>query len=294
APMTVLNFVTLAEGGSEWTDPRTGRPTRRPLYRDLVFHRVRDFMIQTGDPTGTGRGGSGREFDDEFHPDLRFDRPGMVAMANRGPNTNSSQFFITTRPAPWLNDHHTIFGEVVSGLEVVRSIRQGDRLKGITIIRRGADARAFDAARAHELAKARRAALRRAACKSVPEARAPLDPARVPKPDQPLRSPGSFEFLVIGHNQIRDLPRLGRVFCYDREEALKLARRLVRLARGRGVDFSDLVRRYTDMRHNTRAVNVARSPLDPVALQQIFRLAPGQISDPVDLPGGIYVFRRLD
>jgi peptidyl-prolyl cis-trans isomerase A (cyclophilin A) len=113
APATVQNFVGLAEGGKEWRDPRTGRTTTAPLYNGTIFHRVIDgFMIQGGDPLGSGRGGPGYQFKDEFHPDLRFDRPYLLAMANAGPGTNGSQFFITTGPTPHLNRKHTIFGEV--------------------------------------------------------------------------------------------------------------------------------------------------------------------------------------
>ena len=123
APKTVRNFVELAEGGRQWTDPRTGRATTGKLYDGTVFHRViPDFMIQGGDPLGSGRGGPGYEFADEFHPDLRFDRPYLLAMANAGPGTNGSQFFITVAPTPWLNGKHTIFGEVIEGADVVDRI----------------------------------------------------------------------------------------------------------------------------------------------------------------------------
>jgi peptidyl-prolyl cis-trans isomerase A (cyclophilin A) len=123
APKTVRNFVELAEGGREWTDPRTNQRTTRKLYDGTVFHRViAGFMIQGGDPLGTGTGGPGYRFGDEFHPDLAFSRPYLLAMANAGPGTNGSQFFITTVPTPWLTGKHTIFGEVIDGTEVVDQI----------------------------------------------------------------------------------------------------------------------------------------------------------------------------
>ena len=113
APKTVRNFVELAEGTKEYTDPRTGQPGSGPYYDGTISHRViAGFMVQLGDPTGTGRGGPGFQFADEFHPDLSFDRPYLLAMANAGPGTNGSQFFITVGPTPHLNRRHTIFGEV--------------------------------------------------------------------------------------------------------------------------------------------------------------------------------------
>ncbi len=125
APKTVRNFVELAEGSREWVHPRTGRKTSEPLYDGTVFHRViSGFMIQGGDPLGTGTGGPGYRFADEIHPELQFDRPYLLAMANAGPSTNGSQFFVTVAPTPWLNRKHTIFGEVANaaGREVVDKI----------------------------------------------------------------------------------------------------------------------------------------------------------------------------
>jgi peptidyl-prolyl cis-trans isomerase A (cyclophilin A) len=125
APKTVRNFVELAEGSREWTDPQTRQPTAARLYDGTIFHRVIPrFMIQGGDPLGTGTGGPGYKFADEIHPDLRFDRPYLLAMANAGPGTNGSQFFITVVPTPHLNGRHTIFGEVVEGRDVVDRISQ--------------------------------------------------------------------------------------------------------------------------------------------------------------------------
>ena len=133
APKTVSNFVELAEGTRQWTDPNTRQTSSGKLYDGTIFHRViPDFMIQGGDPLGTGTGGPGYKFGDEFHPELLFDRPYLLAMANAGPGTNGSQFFITTVPTPWLNRKHTIFGEVIQGADVVDRIshvktQAGDR-----------------------------------------------------------------------------------------------------------------------------------------------------------------------
>ena len=112
APKTVRNFVGLADGSQEWTDLKTGKKTNTPLYNGTIFHRViSGFMIQGGDPLGSGRGGPGYQFADEFHPELNFDKPYLLAMANAGPNTNGSQFFITVAATTWLNRKHTIFGQ---------------------------------------------------------------------------------------------------------------------------------------------------------------------------------------
>ena len=140
-PNTVANFTGLAEGTKEWTDPRTGRKVKTPYYDGTVFHRVIDqFMIQGGDPLGQGTGGPGYTFADEFHPTLRHDRAGLLSMANRGPNTNGGQFFITLVPTPWLDNKHSVFGAIVEGMDVVTKIgntqtsKPGDRpLKPITI-----------------------------------------------------------------------------------------------------------------------------------------------------------------
>ena len=122
-PNTVKNFVGLAEGTQEFVDPKTGQKTTRPFYDGLIFHRVIDsFMIQCGCPLGTGTGGPGYKFADEFNPKLRHDKPGILSMANAGPNTNGSQFFVTLVPTPWLDNRHSVFGEVVEGMDVVEKI----------------------------------------------------------------------------------------------------------------------------------------------------------------------------
>jgi peptidyl-prolyl cis-trans isomerase A (cyclophilin A) len=148
-PETVANFVGLASGEKEYTDPRTGKKSREPFYDGTVFHRViRGFMIQGGDRLGQGTGGPGYRFKDEFHPSLRHTGPGILSMANAGPGTNGSQFFITLAATPWLDNRHSVFGRVVEGLEVVQAIgdtatgpmdrpREEVRIEKVEIVREG-------------------------------------------------------------------------------------------------------------------------------------------------------------
>ncbi|MBS1534507.1 MAG: peptidylprolyl isomerase [Bacteroidetes bacterium] len=168
-PGTVGNFVALAEGNLE----NSARPQGKPYYDGLKFHRViPDFMIQGGCPQGIGTGGPGYNFDDEFHPELRHDGPGVLSMANSGPGSNGSQFFITHVSTPWLDDKHTVFGHVIEGQDVVDAIAQGDVMDSIEIIRVGDEAQkwnAIEAFRTFEGARAKREAAEREAAEAAME-----------------------------------------------------------------------------------------------------------------------------
>lgn len=131
APITVENFIGLATGKQDWIDPTTGKKVSgKSLYKGTIFHRViPNFMIQGGDPTGTGRGNPGYRFKDEFNPKLKHNKAGILSMANSGPNTNGSQFFITLRPTPWLDNRHSVFGHVVRGQKIVEAIGNVPRNK---------------------------------------------------------------------------------------------------------------------------------------------------------------------
>ncbi len=131
APKTVTNFVQLAEGGKEWINPKTNEKTTSPLYTGTIFHRViPDFMIQGGDPLGTGTGGPGYRFEDEFHPELKHVGVGVLSMANSGRNTNGSQFFITEKDTPWLDNRHSVFGKAITGLELIPKITRVEKADG--------------------------------------------------------------------------------------------------------------------------------------------------------------------
>ena len=141
-PGTVGNFIALAEGELE----NDAVPQGTPYYNGLKFHRViPDFMVQGGDPAGTGAGGPGYQFEDEFHPELRHNTPGILSMANAGPGTNGSQFFITHLETPWLDDKHSIFGHVVEGMDVVNGVAQGDTMEKVEIVRVGEEAKSWNA-----------------------------------------------------------------------------------------------------------------------------------------------------
>lgn len=168
-PGTVGNFVALAEGNLE----NSAKPQGTPYYNGLNFHRViADFMIQGGCPLGTGTGSPGYSFDDEFHADLKHDGPGVLSMANSGPASNGSQFFITHVATPWLDNKHTVFGNVVEGQDVVDAIAQGDKIESLEIVRVGEEAEKFNAVEAFRVFEGTRAERE---AKAKAEAKAAMD-----------------------------------------------------------------------------------------------------------------------
>lgn len=192
-PGTVGNFVALAEGNLE----NSARPQGKPYYDGLKFHRViPDFMIQGGDPNGTGSGGPGYNFDDEFHPDLRHDAPGVLSMANAGPGSNGSQFFITHVATPWLDDKHTVFGNVIEGQKVVDLITQGDIIESVDIIREGDEAKNWNAVEAFRTFEGSRAK-REAEAKAKAEAEVEKLAAGFEKTDSGLR----YKFINKGNGK---------------------------------------------------------------------------------------------
>ena len=283
-PKTVSNFIGLSNGTIDWVDPRSNLVvTGRPLYRNLKFHRViKDFMIQTGDPQGTGRGGPGYVFADEISPSLRHNKPGTVSMANRGKNTNGSQFFITHVPTPWLDNKHTVFGEVVQGMDVVDQIAVGDRLISIKIIRVGKEAKAF-------VVQGAIGSGAKAMKKILPRKFAQLDENKIPTTGQKVVGKGSFQYIFLGFKGVTIPPA---PYQYTRAEIVKIAGRITREARGKGVKFLALIGKYSDT-NNYKLPNFKLTDDLPKEFYPMFRLKPGQIGAPVNTPDGIFIFKRI-
>ena len=292
AQVTVSNFVGLAEGSKEWKDPVTGKAKKTRFFDNLNFHRViKDFMIQGGDPLGTGTGGPGYTFDDEFHPELKHNKPGILSMANSGAHTNGSQFFITHVPTPHLDNKHSVFGEVVKGMNVVNAIKKGDLIQAVIIIRKGEAARAFDPAIAEKLIGERNKKLTEKNKKHLPLKTTELDPAKIPDSGNVEADEVSVDMLVVAYQGARTPKQ--NIF-YDKSGAEEIAKKLTELARRKNIKFADLINQFTDLPQQSKLPLIsAKQPDLPSFLKPALKLSIGQISDPVDSPFGYLIFRRV-
>ena len=292
APLTVSNFVGLAEGSKEWKDPVTGKARKTRYYDGLSFHRViNDFMIQGGDPLGTGTGGPGYTFQDEFHPDLKHSKAGIISMANAGADTNGSQFFITHVPTPHLDNKHSVFGEVVEGMKVVNDIVKGDLINTVTIIRKGGSAKSFDSVSIAKRIAEQNRKLSEKNRKIIPESTSEIDTAKVPDSAQARTEEVSVQLLVVAYKGIRS-PKQN--IYYDKSGAKEAAAKLSDLARRKGVSFSDLIKRFSDLPQQPKLPLLSAKNNLSDFLQPALKLKVGQISDPVDSPYGFLIFNRVN
>ena len=291
-PVTVSNFVGLAEGTKEWKDPETRKAKKTRFFDGLSFHRViKDFMIQGGDPLGNGNGGPGYKFADEFHPELKHNKPGILSMANSGPHTNGSQFFITHVPTPHLDNKHSVFGEVFEGMNVVNSIKKGDLIQEVTIIRKGGDARGFDPAIAEKLIQERNKKLAAKNKKNIPQVTTEFDPAKIPHSDNTEAAEVSIEMLVVAFQGART-PK--KNLFYDKSGAEEIAKKLTDLARRKNINFTELINQFTDLPQQSKLPLLSANQTNlPEFLKPALKLGIGQISDPVDSPFGYLIFHRV-
>ena len=285
-PHTTANMVGLIEGTIPWKDPASGETVTRPFYDGLNFHRVIDgFMIQGGCPLGQGTGGPGYQFSNEIAtndpselpPGLKHDEPGILSMANAGPDTNGSQFFLTLAPAPWLDTKHTVFGHVVVGMDVLSAIgktKTGERdtplqpvvMEEVRVLRIG------DAAKAWNPAK-----------KTIPAAQGEPDPARVPNADAEEQARTQIKLICVQYAGCqRAWPEVTRT----KEEATALAQQILAHARLPGADMDALAQRFSDL--PPVVYQLGKGKTDP-SFDPAFKLTAGQVSEPFETPFGIMI-----
>ena len=306
APMTVANFVGLAEGKKQWRDPSTAKIKTAPFYNGLTFHKViPGIMVQGGDPKGNGHGGPGYIFQHEFHSDLRHDRPGILSMLNKGPYSHGSQFFISLNALPFFDDKHSVFGEVVEGLEVLHKLEKGDRIMRVSILGQGPQGKVFDLENqlkrlrlsAEKISiEARQQAQKKSQKppgienkKNLPELKGNIDPAKVPATGQPANQKVALEYLLITYKGA--LSPIEFPY-YDREGARKVAEHLCSLAREINADFADLANKFSDA-SDYKLPLLRKRPEIPSAFDPVFYLKPGQVRKPIEAPQCDYVFRRV-
>lgn len=281
APVTCANFMFLAEGTKAWRDPKEKKLVNRPLYDGTKFHRVKNgFMIQGGDPLGTGAGGPGYEFKDEFHPDLKFDKPGVLAMANNGKHTNGSQFFITLSKQEKLDGEHSIFGKIVRGQDVLVKIGAvetdaTERPETPVVMEKVTIERIGDAAKSW---------LSRT--KDIPPATGEVDPTRVPPaPDAPEKKECSVIVIAI---QWKDLEPHEPGVTATKEEAAATAAKILAHVRLKGSDPVTLARRWSDLPVVLQDLSRGQT-LDP-NYKPAFQIEPGQVSDVCETVRGYVIF----
>ncbi|MDF1665721.1 MAG: peptidylprolyl isomerase, partial [Planctomycetota bacterium] len=294
-PMTCANFIGLAEGTLDWTDAKTGaKKTKTPYFNGLNFHRViPKFMIQGGCPLGNGMGGPGYKFADEIVEGLKHGSAGILSMANSGPATNGSQFFITLVPTPFLDGKHTVFGKLVKGTKTLEAIGATGSPRGqptaksemnkVTVLRVG------DKAKAWKYAKATKDwQISTVAKKDVPEvADDKIDAAKLPSKDAKQADSVNVEFIFILYKGARGAKPLAP----SKEDAIKRAAKVVRLARSKDADFAAIAKDYSDQPTSGRKEDLGFSPRLPKFYLPVLKLQVGQVSDPIETPQGIIIFK---